>query len=199
VTAERAATSRFSIAIRGPFSLAAARELQCGFLRGSRSCGADADSVKLAFPRDGSFNAVGVELKRCGERIEGMVIGAGDSEGIRKQVERVLALDHDGDNRVSSDTVEDMGKRPSRAHSLDRIDGTKGYEPGNCRWATRTEQQRSRKVVKVIEHDGRAQSIAAWAEEAGLETNVLANRLARGWDMARALATPGRDERTRRS
>ena len=34
----------------------------------------------------------------------------------------------------------DMGPRPSRKYSIDRIDGTKGYEPGNCRWATAMEQ-----------------------------------------------------------
>jgi hypothetical protein len=62
--------------------------------------------------------------------------------------------------------ADDMGKRSSRAHSLDRIDGTRGYEPDNCRWATRKEQQRNRKVVKVIEHKGRAQSIARLAAEA---------------------------------
>lgn len=36
--------------------------------------------------------------------------------------------------------LEDMGERPSRAHSIDRFDSNKGYEPGNCRWATRPEQ-----------------------------------------------------------
>jgi hypothetical protein len=56
------------------------------------------------------------------------------------------------------------------------------YRPASCCYGARP------KVV--VEHDGRAQSIAAWAEEAGLETNVLANRLARGWDTSRALATP---------
>lgn len=38
----------------------------------------------------------------------------------------------------------DMGDRPSSEHSLDRIDGSKGYSPNNCRWATRSEQQKNR-------------------------------------------------------
>jgi phosphoadenosine phosphosulfate reductase len=86
--------------------------------------------------------------------------------------------------------VADMGERPSRDHSIERTDGDKPYEPTNCTWATKKAQQRNRAVVKVIEHNGRAQAIAAWAEEAGLATNVLANRIARGWDMERALTTP---------
>jgi len=56
---KQADTSRFSIDVRGPFSLEAARELQCGFLRGSRTCAAGGDSVRMAFPRDGSFDVVG--------------------------------------------------------------------------------------------------------------------------------------------
>lgn len=36
--------------------------------------------------------------------------------------------------------LKDMGKRPSPKHSIDRIDGNKGYFPWNCRWATQTEQ-----------------------------------------------------------
>lgn len=88
--------SDFSIGIRGPFSLEAACELQCGFLRGSRTCGVDRGSVRMAFPRDGSFDVVGVELTHADERVEGSVVGARDGEGVAKQLARVLALDHDG-------------------------------------------------------------------------------------------------------
>lgn len=38
--------------------------------------------------------------------------------------------------------LADMGERPSLAHSIDRIEGP-DYEPGNCRWATRPQQNQN--------------------------------------------------------
>ena len=39
-----------------------------------------------------------------------------------------------------SNFCEDMGVKPTKKHSIDRIDNNKGYEKKNCRWATVSEQ-----------------------------------------------------------
>lgn len=48
----------------------------------------------------------------------------------------------------------DMGECPDGL-TLDRIDGTKDYEPGNCRWATMRVQVRNRTTNKLDERKAR--------------------------------------------
>lgn len=85
---------------------------------------------------------------------------------------------------------EDMGPKPTPDHTIDRKDNDAGYDPENCRWATRSEQQRNKRTTKLYEHDGRLQCATAWAEEFGKTVKWMRSCLARGMTVAEALVTP---------
>lgn len=46
--------------------------------------------------------------------------------------------------------LEDMGNKPSKSHTLDRIDNDGNYEKSNCRWVTMTHQNRNTRSKKGI-------------------------------------------------
>lgn len=60
---------------------------------------------------------------------------------------------------------EDMGRRPSKGHSIDRIDVNGDYSPENCRWATAIEQARNSRHCRMLEYGGESKPMSVWAEE----------------------------------
>ncbi len=84
----------------------------------------------------------------------------------------------------------DMGLRPTPQHSLDRIDNNGNYEPGNCRWATRTEQMRNTRGVRLLTHDGLTLPVSVWSEKTGISQYTINSRLnLLGWSADRTLTT----------
>jgi hypothetical protein len=81
-----------------------------------------------------------------------------------------------------------VGKRPTPEHSIDRIDNNGNYEPGNVRWATRTEQVYNTRANRIIEFDGRSMSLTQWASEVGIDPRTIHTRLRRGWSIPDALS-----------
>lgn len=65
--------------------------------------------------------------------------------------------------------------------TLDRIDGTKGYYPDNCRWATYKEQANNTKATVFLTYKGETKPASEWAEITGLSQSSITNRKRKGW------------------
>lgn len=92
--------------------------------------------------------------------------------------------------------LDDMGVRPANM-TLDRIDRSSGYEPGNCRWATAKQQLDNRKTTHWIDAFGQRKTISDWGRETGLALSAISDRIKRGMTPEQALSTPSRKHKCR--
>lgn len=87
--------------------------------------------------------------------------------------------------------LSDMGRRPSKCHSLERIDNNGNYEPKNCEWALPHKQKANRRMT--IKVNGTA--LADLARQYSIPFSTLRFRILKGWDLEDALTRPVRPKR----
>ena len=92
--------------------------------------------------------------------------------------------------------IKDMGERPE-GMSLDRKDNSLGYEPDNCKWATKDEQMQNTRQTNKISFNGVVMGLNAWAKKIGINKESLRTRLCNGWSIEEALTIPKRIKRSK--
>lgn len=91
-----------------------------------------------------------------------------------------------------------IGRAPSSHHSLDRIDNDGPYQPGNVRWATRTEQGLHTRQTPYLTFQNETLSLNQWEDRIGFPHGTLHSRLNRyGYTIEQALTLPLRHPRPR--
>ena len=83
--------------------------------------------------------------------------------------------------------LEDMGEAPVGL-TLDRADNNRGYEPGNCRWATHRVQQYNRSNNVRLAFAGRRMLLPEWADCLGIPIRTLQSRLKAGMPAHKVLS-----------
>lgn len=87
-----------------------------------------------------------------------------------------------------------IGPRPSKKHTLERIENNTGYQPGNVKWATNLEQSQNRRTTTRLEFNGESLTIRQWCYKTGLSYATLKQRIKKGWSISDAITTVHRSK-----
>lgn len=107
-----------------------------------------------------------------------------------KVCDRWLKANHGFEN-----FVKDMGERPGKEYSIDRIDVNGDYTPENCRWATRIQQANNTRKNNHVWWKGREMTPHEVSVELGLYYGTVLKWLREGLDINIAIMNCSRYRR----
>lgn len=71
---------------------------------------------------------------------------------------------------------KNMGLKPSKTYTIERIDVNKGYSKENCIWATKKQQANNRRSNYFLTYKGLTKTRSEWADFIGVNIRTLASR-----------------------
>ena len=74
--------------------------------------------------------------------------------------------------------------------TLDRIDVNGDYEPSNCRWATKEEQDNNRRTNRKITYNGETKTLSQWCRKYNINIVTFSDRLKSGMSIKEAFEKP---------
>ena len=94
--------------------------------------------------------------------------------------------------------LNDMGDRPTDKHTIERCNNNGNYEPSNCRWAVRAEQNRNKRDTVFFTHEGETLCMSDWARRLGVPIARMRTRYCTNkWTIRQSLGIdppPGRSK-----
>lgn len=100
--------------------------------------------------------------------------------------------------------LADMGERPTRRHSVERLDNDGNYSCGHCAecrhrgwksngvWATQKHQCNNKRSNRFLTFGNERLTLTQWSRKLGINAATLRDRLKRGWSTSKVLTTPVR-------
>lgn len=84
----------------------------------------------------------------------------------------------------------DMGDVPFKEATIERIENSGNYGPGNCRWATRHDQSRNKRTNRWVTIGGETKCLRDWCKLYEITEASVDRRMKKGWTIQRAITSP---------
>lgn len=66
-------------------------------------------------------------------------------------------------------------------YTIERIDNTKGYNPNNCTWIPKEQQNKNKRNKHIVEINGQKKTISEWCKEYNIKWTTFYQRIKYGY------------------